>query len=107
MYVTVSYDRLRGYFLFVIMDFEKYEKYMNARAAVRKENERRIAEKFSECEKYIAENYINPQRLITAFGGCFYLYSGYGINSRGAIPHSLRVSHLWEIEGMERSRIHC
>ena len=39
------------------MDVEKYEKYMNTWAAVGKENERRIAEKFSECEKYIAENY--------------------------------------------------
>ena len=40
------------------MDFEKYEKYMDARAAVRKENERRIAEKFSECEKYVADNFV-------------------------------------------------
>lgn len=40
------------------MDFEKYEKYMNARAAVRKENERRRAEKFSECEKYVADNFV-------------------------------------------------
>ena len=40
------------------MDFEKYEKYMDARAAVRKENERRIAEKFSECEKYVAYNFV-------------------------------------------------
>ena len=40
------------------MDFEKYEKYMDARAAVRKENERRIGENFSECEKYVADNFV-------------------------------------------------
>lgn len=36
------------------MDFEKY---INAMVAIRKENERRIAENFSECDKYIAVNY--------------------------------------------------
>lgn len=42
-----------------IMDFGKYEKYMNDRKAVTVENNRRIEKKFAECEKWVADNLIN------------------------------------------------
>lgn len=71
------------------MDFEKYEKYMNARAAVRKENERRIAEKFSECEKYIAENYTDC--------GCVFNKHDEYLKEQGFLiwQHYGTISHKW------------
>ena len=71
------------------MDFEKYEKYMNARAAVRKENERRIAEKFSECEKYIAENYIDC--------GCVFTKHDENLKKQGFLiwQDNGTISHKW------------
>ncbi len=71
------------------MDFEKYEKYMNARAAVRKENERRIAEKFSECEKYISENYIGC--------GCVFTKHDENLKKQGFLiwQDNGTISHKW------------
>ncbi len=71
------------------MDFEKYEKYMNARAAVRKENERRIAEKFSECEKYISENYIDC--------GCVFTKHDENLKKQGFLiwQDNGTISHKW------------
>ncbi len=71
------------------MDFEKYEKYMNARAAVKKENERRIAEKFSECEKYIAENYIAC--------GCVFTKHDENLKKQGFMiwQDNGTISHKW------------
>lgn len=71
------------------MDFEKYEKYMDARAAVRKENERRIAEKFSECEKYISENYIDC--------GCVFTKHDENLKKQGFLiwQDNGTISHKW------------
>ena len=71
------------------MDFEKYEKYMNARAAVRKENERRIAEKFSECEKYVVENYISC--------GCVFTKHDENLKKQGFLiwQDNGTISHKW------------
>ena len=71
------------------MDFEKYEKYMNARAAVRKENERRIAEKFSECGKYVADN--------LAFSGCVFTKHDENLKKQGFMiwQDNGTVSHKW------------
>ena len=41
------------------MDYKKYEKYINERMRIKAENERRIKEKFSECEKWVADNLID------------------------------------------------
>lgn len=42
------------------MDYKEYEKYINERMRIKAENERRIKEKFSECEKWVADNLIDP-----------------------------------------------
>ena len=41
------------------MDYKEYEKYINERMRIKAENERRIKEKFSECEKWVADNLID------------------------------------------------
>jgi len=71
------------------MDFERYEKYMNARAAVRKENERRIAEKFSECEKYVAENFVSC--------GCVFTKHDENLKKQGFMiwQDNGTISHKW------------
>lgn len=72
------------------MTKSEYEKYMDVRATVRKENERRIAEKFSECEKYVSENYINC--------GCVYNRHEKNLMEQGFMiwcDNGVSVSHKW------------
>lgn len=41
------------------MNFEKYERFLNEWRKAKEENNKRIAEKFAECEEWVASHLIN------------------------------------------------
>ncbi len=71
------------------MDYKEYEKYINERMKIKAENERRIKEKFSECEKWVADNLINC--------GCVFTRHEENLKKQGFMiwQDNGTISHKW------------
>ena len=72
------------------MDYKEYEKYINERMRIKAENERRIKEKFSECEKWVADNLVGC--------GCVFTNHAENLQKQGFmiwIDRGYNISHKW------------